>query len=165
MCWKIEKERNLLIKQRKVFSSIFLIVRDYLFVTNLVGTLLNIEGKTKDTTNTWLDLQDLQIRKDLHLIEVGNQLVKPHASYTLTNNEQVKFCKFLKAVKFSDRFVSNISWCVNANEGKISSLKSTTFMLCYTGFYQSVFVHSYWEMCTPLLLNCVVIFMICVTRR
>ena len=54
---------------------------------NLVGTLLNIEGKTKDTTNAWLDLQDLKIRKDLHLIEVGNRLVKPHASYTLTSSE------------------------------------------------------------------------------
>ena len=26
---------------------------------NLVGTLLNIEGQTKDTTNVCLDLQDL----------------------------------------------------------------------------------------------------------
>ncbi|KAL0537434.1 hypothetical protein IC582_026412 [Cucumis melo] len=39
---------------------------------NLIGTLLNIEGKTKDTTNARLDLQDLKIRKDLHLVEVGN---------------------------------------------------------------------------------------------
>ena len=54
---------------------------------NLVDTLLNIEGKTKDTTNAQLDLQDLKIRKDLHLVEVGNRLVKPHASYTLTNSE------------------------------------------------------------------------------
>ena len=39
---------------------------------NLVVTLLNIEGKTTNTTNARLDLQDLKIRKDLHLIEVGN---------------------------------------------------------------------------------------------
>ncbi|KAA0042917.1 putative transposase [Cucumis melo var. makuwa] len=69
---------------------------------NLVGTLLNIEEKTKDTTNARLDLQDLKIRKDLHLVEVGNRLVKPHASYTLTTNERVEFCKFLKSVKFPD---------------------------------------------------------------
>ena len=49
--------------------------------------LLNIEGKTKDTTNAQLDLQDLKIRKDLHLIEVGKRLAKPHASYTLTSRE------------------------------------------------------------------------------
>ena len=90
-----------------------------MFYDNLIGTLLKIEGKTKDTTNAWLDLQDLKIRKDLHLVEVGNRLVKPHASYTLTSNEQIELCKFLKAVKFSDRFISNISPCVNANEEKI----------------------------------------------
>ncbi|KAA0051730.1 CACTA en-spm transposon protein [Cucumis melo var. makuwa] len=56
---------------------------------NLVGTLLNIEGKTKVVMNARLDLQDLKTRKDLHLIEVGNQFVKPHASYTLTSNEQL----------------------------------------------------------------------------
>ncbi|KAA0062931.1 uncharacterized protein E6C27_scaffold468G00250 [Cucumis melo var. makuwa] len=37
---------------------------------NLVGTLLNIEQKIKDTTNARLNLQDLKIRKDLHLVEV-----------------------------------------------------------------------------------------------
>ncbi|KAA0055858.1 CACTA en-spm transposon protein [Cucumis melo var. makuwa] len=42
---------------------------------NLVGTLLNIEGKIKDTTNAQLGLQDMKIRKDLHLVEVGNRLV------------------------------------------------------------------------------------------
>ncbi|XP_050942965.1 uncharacterized protein LOC127150144 isoform X1 [Cucumis melo] len=91
---------------------------------NLIGTLLNIEGKTKDTTNTRLDLQDLKIRKDLHLVEVGNRLVKPHASYTLTTSERVEFCKFLKSVKFPDGFVSNISRCVHEREGKISGLKT-----------------------------------------
>ncbi|KAA0051953.1 CACTA en-spm transposon protein [Cucumis melo var. makuwa] len=54
--------------------------------------------KTKDTTNAWLDLQDLKIRKDLHLVEMGNQLVKPHASYTLTSSERVEFCKLTKSV-------------------------------------------------------------------
>ncbi|TYK27417.1 transposon protein, putative, CACTA, En/Spm sub-class, expressed [Cucumis melo var. makuwa] len=56
---------------------------------NLVGTLLNIEEKTKDTTNAQLDLQDLKLRKDLHLVEVGNRLVKPQTSYTLTSSERV----------------------------------------------------------------------------
>ncbi|KAL0540132.1 hypothetical protein IC582_024362 [Cucumis melo] len=91
---------------------------------NLVGTLLNIEGKTKDTTNARLDLQDLKIRKDLHLVEVGNRLVKPHVSYTLTTIERVEFCKFLKSVKFSDGFVSNILRCVHERKEKISGLKT-----------------------------------------
>ena len=75
--------------------------------------LLNIEEKIKDTTNARLNLEDLKIRKDLHLIEVGNRLVKPHASYTFTSSERVAFCKYLKLVKFFKEFVSNISRCVN----------------------------------------------------
>ena len=70
-----------------------------------------------------MDLQDLKIRKDLHLIKTSNRSVKPHANYTFTNSERVEFCKFLIAVKFPDGFVSNISQCVNANEGKILGLK------------------------------------------
>ena len=76
---------------------------------NLVGTLLYFEGKTNDTTNAWLDLQDLKKRRDLHMIEVDNRLVKPHASYTLASNERVMFCNFLKLIKFPNGFVSNIS--------------------------------------------------------
>ncbi|TYK11143.1 uncharacterized protein E5676_scaffold66G00500 [Cucumis melo var. makuwa] len=83
---------------------------------NLVGTLLNIEGRTKDTTNVRLDLQDLQIRKGLHLVEVGIRLVKSHASYTLTSSERVEFCKFLKSIKFFDGFVSNISRMIRVSD-------------------------------------------------
>ena len=45
----------------------------------------------KDTINSQLDLQELKIRKNLHLIEIGNKLMKPHASYTLTSSEKVMF--------------------------------------------------------------------------
>ena len=54
---------------------------------NLVDTLLNIEEKTKDTANARLDLPYWKIRKDLHVIEFSNRLVKLHASYTLTSSE------------------------------------------------------------------------------
>ncbi|TYJ99703.1 putative transposase [Cucumis melo var. makuwa] len=125
---RIRKERELLIGRRKYFFDLpywsRLLLRHKLDVMhieknvcdNLVGTLLNIEGKTKDTTNAQLDLQDLKRRKDLHLVEVCNRLVKPHASYTLTSSEQVEFCKFMKSVKFPDGFVSNISRCVHEKE-------------------------------------------------
>ncbi|TYK24037.1 CACTA en-spm transposon protein [Cucumis melo var. makuwa] len=70
-----------------------------------VHTYDSLTGKNKDTMNVRLNLQDLKIRKDLHLIEVCNRLVKPYASYTLTSSERVEFCKFLKSVG------KNISTC------------------------------------------------------
>ncbi|TYK21379.1 hypothetical protein E5676_scaffold609G00240 [Cucumis melo var. makuwa] len=70
---------------------------------NVCENWLNIEGKTKDTTNARLDLQYLKIRKDLHLVEMGNQLVKPHASYTLTSSERVEFCNWMYPIERSLR--------------------------------------------------------------
>ena len=91
---------------------------------NLVGTILNIDGKTKNTIKARKNLANLKIRKELHIQEIGNKRVKSHASYTLTAAEKVDFCTFLKSVKFPDGFASNISCCVNLKEGKINGLKS-----------------------------------------
>ena len=59
---------------------------------SLVGTLLDIDGKTKDIVKVRLDLQDINIRKELYLIHQGNILLKPHACYTLISFEKIKFC-------------------------------------------------------------------------
>ena len=91
---------------------------------SVVGTLLNIVGKTKDTNKARLDLADMNIRKELHLQIQGNKLVKPHACYTLTVEERKEFCKFLKSVKFPDGYAANLSRNVSINDGKISGVKS-----------------------------------------
>ncbi|KAA0050188.1 Transposon, En/Spm-like protein [Cucumis melo var. makuwa] len=72
------------------------------------GTILNIDGKTKDTIKAREDLANLKIRKELHIQEIENKRVKSHASYTLTTAEKVDFCTFLKSVKFSDGFASSM---------------------------------------------------------
>ena len=82
--------------------------------------------------------------------------MKPYTSYMLTRSDRVEFCKFLKSVKFFDRFVSNITRYVNERNGKISSLKTHGCHVLYINFYLLVFELTYQKMCTPLLLNCVV---------
>jgi hypothetical protein len=32
----------------------------------LIGTLLDIPGKTKDTLKAWMDIEEMKLRKDLH---------------------------------------------------------------------------------------------------
>ena len=46
---------------------------------NILGTLLSIDGKNKDTEKARLDLEDLHIRKELHLQQRGDSYVKPPA--------------------------------------------------------------------------------------
>jgi len=86
---------------------------------------LNIEGKTKDTFKARLDLQDLKIKKELHLQKRPDRsFMMPPTSYTLSKEERNEFCEFLQSVKFPDGYASNISRCVNISDGKLSGLKS-----------------------------------------
>lgn len=94
---------------------------------NLLNTLLDMDGKTTDTLLARLDLEDLEVRKELHIQKNGDKYLKPHASYTLAANERVNFCKFLRSVKFPFGFPSRISQCVNVREGTISGLESYDF--------------------------------------
>ncbi|XP_042975438.1 uncharacterized protein LOC122306930 [Carya illinoinensis] len=91
---------------------------------NILGTLMNIPGKTKDGINARRDLAELGIRRDLHLTEVGDRVIIPHAYFMLHGDERKQFCAWIKNVKLPDGFASNISRCVNVSECKISGMKS-----------------------------------------
>ncbi|KAK3205707.1 hypothetical protein Dsin_019753 [Dipteronia sinensis] len=80
---------------------------------NVLGTLLNLEGKTKDTIKALMDLENMNIRPELHLQDVGTKYLKPSACYTFTTEERQKICQFIKSVKFPDGYASNISRNVN----------------------------------------------------
>ncbi|XP_041011471.1 uncharacterized protein LOC121255261 [Juglans microcarpa x Juglans regia] len=91
---------------------------------NVLGTLLNIEGKTKDSANARRDLANLGLRKELHLQHNGDRISMSLACYMLNLHERRKFCAWLSEVKFPDGFASNIARCVNVSDGKISGMKS-----------------------------------------
>ncbi|KAL5579995.1 hypothetical protein UlMin_012437 [Ulmus minor] len=88
---------------------------------DIVGTLMDIEGKTNDTLKARMDLKDLDYRHELHLDLDGKR--KPFASYTFTKEECRGFCEYIKAVKLPDEFVSNIGHCVIENY-KLSGMKT-----------------------------------------
>ena len=51
---------------------------------SLIGTILNIIGKTKDTVKARLDLKDLGIMKELQIREDGDSCEMPPSRYTLS---------------------------------------------------------------------------------
>ena len=51
---------------------------------SLLGTLLAVPHKSKDTNNAMHDLENLGIRKELHLYDEGNKFIKLVAEYILT---------------------------------------------------------------------------------
>lgn len=83
-----------------------------------MGTFINVKGNTKDTINTQLDLQDMNIRPELHLIQKGGKVEVPTACYTLSSDNKHKFCLFLNNLKVPDGFSSNNSQCVNLKDCK-----------------------------------------------
>ncbi len=92
---------------------------------NLIGTLLNLDGKTKDNLKARLDLKDMGIRQELHPTELANdKFYTPPACYTMSTQEKDLFLTVLKNMKVPDGYSSNISRCVNLKERKLSNLKS-----------------------------------------
>lgn len=65
----------------------------------LIGTLLNIDGKTKDTVKVRLDLEVMGIRQELHtsMPNTWKQNMPP-ASYILSIRNKEIFCRVLKLV-------------------------------------------------------------------
>nr|XP_015621188.1 uncharacterized protein LOC4326258 isoform X1 [Oryza sativa Japonica Group]XP_015621190.1 uncharacterized protein LOC4326258 isoform X1 [Oryza sativa Japonica Group]XP_025883272.1 uncharacterized protein LOC4326258 isoform X1 [Oryza sativa Japonica Group]XP_025883275.1 uncharacterized protein LOC4326258 isoform X1 [Oryza sativa Japonica Group] len=96
---------------------------------SVLGTLLNINGKTKDTLKARMDLQDINIRKELHLQQRGSNVIKPPACYTLSQEERQDFFQFIESVRFPDGFGANISKGLSYKEGKITGLKTHDFHL------------------------------------
>lgn len=62
---------------------------------NMANTLLNIIRKTKDTKEAHLNLVNMKIRNELHLLLKENKLLKPYACCTLTLMREESFVSFL----------------------------------------------------------------------
>lgn len=84
----------------------------------ILGTIMNIKGKTKDTANSRLDMKELGIMSKLHPIHNGDKVELPHAPCTLSKNQKEILCHFLKDLRVPDGFSSNISRCVNVKDAR-----------------------------------------------
>ncbi|GJT26808.1 reverse transcriptase domain-containing protein [Tanacetum coccineum] len=92
---------------------------------NVLGTLLNLDGKTKDKENSRKDLMEMGIRHELHLKNRPNKKAYlPLACYTMTSVEKSNFLQILKNLKVPDGYASNISRGVSLKDRKIMNLKS-----------------------------------------
>ena len=61
---------------------------------SVLGTLMydSGKGKNKDTSNARKDLEDIGIRKELHLQKTGTSTKMPQVKYTLTKAKNTRFC-------------------------------------------------------------------------
>ncbi|XP_060170674.1 uncharacterized protein LOC132601609 [Lycium barbarum] len=92
---------------------------------SLVGTLLDIDRKSKDHVNSCYDLQEMGIRKELQPIEDDNGSVSlARACFSMKPEQKRLFCTVMKNAKLQKGCASNISQRVQVKEMKISGYKS-----------------------------------------
>ncbi|XP_058784274.1 uncharacterized protein LOC131659049 [Vicia villosa] len=80
---------------------------------SVIGTLHNIQGKTKDGINARLDLGVM-----------GNKTYLPPACYTLSKKEKTSFCECLESIKVPHGYSSNVKRLVSVKDLKLVGLKS-----------------------------------------
>ncbi|KAI5350320.1 hypothetical protein L3X38_003211 [Prunus dulcis] len=90
----------------------------------LVGTILDIKGKTKDTIKARLDLERMGIRRGLWMNRDSDKARRDLSFFSMKTNDKKEFLKFVSSVKFPDGYASNIARCVNVDGGKFTGLKS-----------------------------------------
>lgn len=91
---------------------------------SVIGTLLNVPGKSKDGVNARLDLVDMGIRNELAPVKKGNRTYLPPAAHTLSRKEKIVLCKFLHEVKVPEGYSSNIKNLVCMKDLKLKGLKT-----------------------------------------
>ncbi|CAM8926030.1 unnamed protein product [Rhodiola kirilowii] len=91
---------------------------------SLIGTLLNIPGKTKDGVKARLDMLDMNICTKLAPETRGQRTYLPPSCTTLSKSEKSRFCGCLEGVKVSYGFSSNIATLVSLKDLRLNGLKS-----------------------------------------
>jgi hypothetical protein len=92
---------------------------------NILGTILDIKGKTKDNLAARLNLQEMGLRPKLHPFTAANgKTYIPAACHTMSREDKENFLKVLQNVRVSDEYASNISRCVRLKDRTISGLKN-----------------------------------------
>jgi len=104
---------------------------------SLIGTLLNIKGKTRDGVNARLDMIEMNIREELAPKEVGKRTYLPAACHTLRKKERTTFYRCLQGVKVPQGYSSNVSKLVSMQELKLIGLRSHD---CHVLIHQLLFV-------------------------
>jgi hypothetical protein len=92
---------------------------------NCYGTLSGLDGKSKDNLQARKDLQEMNIREDLHPQEKpSGKFYLPPARFAMSKSERQTFCEVLRDIKVPDGYSGNISKSVNCAEGKLIGLKT-----------------------------------------
>jgi Transposase family tnp2/Domain of unknown function (DUF4218)/Transposase-associated domain len=120
---------------------------------NVFNTVMNVKGKTKDTSKSRDELGEYCHRPELHADASGKY---PKASYTLDKPSKVALCEWVKDLKFPDGYASNLGRCVDMKGLRLYGMKSHdchVFMQRLIPIaFRELLPHSVWKALTELSL-------------
>jgi hypothetical protein len=118
--WKLPYANALILPH-----NIYLMHQEHNIAKSIISMCFDVTGFLKDNANARKDLAALY---NCHLLEpkrnAKGNLKRPRAPYYLKPTERKEILRWLKKLKFLDRYVSNIKQTVNVNTGKLNGLKS-----------------------------------------
>jgi hypothetical protein len=86
---------------------------------SLLGTLLNMDKKTRDHGHTQPDLKKMEIMSELWLDDSVKGMELPTSCTTLSKHEK-EFCEFLENVKVSSGYSMNVSSLISLLDLKLA---------------------------------------------
>jgi hypothetical protein len=98
---------------------------------NIVGTLLELEGRNKDTVSARIDLKKFKMWKKYWLKKIVKDdddaavtYAKPPAPWTLSKEQKRHLCRYLANTRFPDGYCANWGRCVNIDGCKVTGMKT-----------------------------------------
>jgi hypothetical protein len=112
---------------------------------SIMSMCLDVTDFTKDKMNARKDLATLC---DYTLLEAKTNakrnLSRPRAPYYFKPTERKEVLKWLKTLKFPNRYTTNIKWAVNVGTGKLNGLKSHDYHIFIERLMSAMF-HGYFK--------------------
>ncbi|GAU47859.1 hypothetical protein TSUD_243840 [Trifolium subterraneum] len=95
------------------------------FCDNILHTVMDVPGKTKDNEKARCDLSLYCKRPEMELkLLLNGKYLKPKAVYSLTSDEAKSVCQWLKELRMADGYSSNLARCADVNTGRLWGMKS-----------------------------------------
>jgi hypothetical protein len=97
-------------------------------VESIMNKCLDVTGFTKDNVNARKVLYALCDHPSLEAkLNARGKLSRPKAPYYLKSTERKEVLRWLKTLKFSNRYVANIKRVVNVGTSKLNGMKSHNY--------------------------------------
>ena len=95
------------------------------FFENIINTIMNVHGKTKDNAKSRMDVAYICNKQELHLqLGPSGKTIKPKVKFVLHVDKRRELCEWVKELQTPDGSCSNLRNIVDPNEAKFNNMKS-----------------------------------------